>query len=345
MKKWKKFVCLFGAMAMLLSACGPTSEPGSANSKDPNPAASTPANVPGNRAQTLFGTGTPGGVYEILGTGMVNILNQHLTDVEMVAVSPAQVQQLPAMLQSGEASIGIGMACMFERAYNGEQEYTGAAQKDLVQLCGMYDNIFGIITLKGSSINSVEDINESTVIASTATNNFVMHELVKAAGKIDPEKMDYRVMSYAQAAEALGDGNADVIILTAYPYNGTLDSVASTKGVKFLSMTEETRNHYNEANPRNLMQAVPANTYAGQTEEHWAPTVYTVLYANKNVADNVIYETISTLIDNVDELALSHPSGAGLTLETTQRYLTDGVMSLERMHPAAVKYFADNGVE
>ena len=147
MKKWKKFVCLFGAMAMLLSACGPTSEPGPANSKDPNPAASTPANVPGNRAQTLFGTGTPGGVYEILGTGMVNILNQHLTDVEMVAVSPAQVQQLPAMLQSGEASIGIGMACMFERAYNGEQEYTGAAQKDLVQLCGMYDNIFGIITL------------------------------------------------------------------------------------------------------------------------------------------------------------------------------------------------------
>ena len=105
MKKWTKFVCLFAAMAILLSACGPASEPGPAESKDPNPAASTPANVPGNRTQTLFGTGTPGGVYEILGTGMVNILNQHLTDTEMVAVTPAQIQQLPAMLQSGEASI------------------------------------------------------------------------------------------------------------------------------------------------------------------------------------------------------------------------------------------------
>ena len=111
MKKWTKLVCLFATMAIFLSACGGgsgsnTSAP--ANTNDASATTPAPANN-GQREQVLFGTGTPGGVYEILGTGMVNILNQNLTDVEMVAVSPAQLQQLPAMLQSGEAAVGIGM--------------------------------------------------------------------------------------------------------------------------------------------------------------------------------------------------------------------------------------------
>ena len=115
MKKWTKLVCLFATMAIFLSACGGGSgsnTPATANTDDASATTPAPANN-GQREQVLFGTGTPGGVYEILGTGMVNILNQNLTDVEMVAVSPAQLQQLPAMLQSGEAAVGIGMACMF----------------------------------------------------------------------------------------------------------------------------------------------------------------------------------------------------------------------------------------
>lgn len=339
MRKWKKLAFLFAASAMLLSACSNNAATNTSSTEGAGEGSGG-----GQRSQVLFGTGTPGGVYEILGTGMVNILNQNLTDVEMVAVTPAQIQQLPAMIQSGEAALGIGMACMFERAYNGEQEFTGNAQTDIVQVCGMYDNVMGLIALGSSPINSVEDITEDTVIASTATNRFVISELLKAAGK-DPENMDYRVMSYSQAAEALGDGNADVAFLTAYPYNGTLDSVWSTKDVKFLSMTEETRNNYNEANPRNLMKAVPAGTYAGQEEEHWSPTVYTVLYANKNVSEDIVYETVATLIEHVDEIAVIHPSGADITLETTQRYLDDGIMSADRMHPGALKYFSENGVE
>ena len=183
------------------------------------------------------------------------------------------------------------------------------------------------------------------MVASTATNLTTIKQLITAAGTFDPEKVDYRVMSYAQAAEALGDGNADVIILTAYPYNGTLDSVASTKGVRFLTVSDETRAKHDELYPANTMMAVPADTYRGQTEERWAPTIYTVLYANKNLSEDIVYEMTKTLIENVDEIALTHPSGAGITLETTQRYLDGGIMKLDRMHPGAVKYFAENGVE
>ena len=58
-----------------------------------------------------------------------------------------------------------------------------------------------------------------------------------------------------------------------------------------------------------------------------------------------MYETVATLIEHVDEIAVIHPSGADITLETTQRYLDDGIMSADRMHPGALKYFSENGVE
>ena len=74
------------------------------------------------------------------------------------------------MLQSGEAAVGIGMACMFERAWAGTAEYTGNAQSDIMQVLGMYDNIYGILTLDSSPYYAVEDITEKTVVASTATN-------------------------------------------------------------------------------------------------------------------------------------------------------------------------------
>ena len=101
MKKWTKLVCLFATMAM--SACGGGS--GSnisapANTNDASATTPAPANN-GQREQVLFGTGTPGGVYEILGTGMVNILNQNLTDVEMVAVSTASAASRHAAERRG----------------------------------------------------------------------------------------------------------------------------------------------------------------------------------------------------------------------------------------------------
>lgn len=343
MKKIKHilFALILISAFATLSACGGTE---SATDNSTDSASEVKKTTPITKEQQYFATGTPGGVYEILGTGMVNIVNQKQSDIELVAVSPAQLQQAPAMLQNKEAVIGIGMACMFERAYAGIDEFAGNPQADIVQVAGMYDNIYGLLVAADSPLNSIEDVTEKTVIASTATNLNTATQLITAAGTFDPAKIDYRVMSYAQAAEALGDGNADMIILTAFPYNGTLDSIASTKGVKFLKVSETTRAKFDELYPKNKMLAVPADTYKGQTEERFAPTIYTVLYANKNLSNDLISNVISIIIDNNSELAQVHPSGANFTLETTKRYIDEGIITIERMHPGAIEYFKDKDI-
>ena len=101
---------------------------------------------------------------------------------------------------------------------------------------------------------------------------------------------------------------------------------------------------FDEKYPKWKTQPVPANTYKDQTEDRYAPTIYTVLYANKNLSDDAIYEMVKTIIENVDDLAAIHPSGQYFTNETTARYLEEGIMDVDRMHPGAVRYFKEAGV-
>lgn len=342
MKKKRNALAVLTAVILTLGACsGAQPAPPEAGGPDADPTTSQP---PAGRQQVYFTTGTPGGVYEILGTGMANVINRHATDIEVVAVTPAQMQQAPGMMQSGESMLSIGMACMFERAYNGQEEFSGSAMPDLMQVAGMYDNVFAYVARADSALEYVEDITEKTVIASTATNRASMAQLIDACGTFDSSDMDYRVMSYAQASEALSDGNAEVAPLTAFPYSGTVDSLVSTKGVKFLKVRDETRARFDETQPRKQMREVPANTYAGQTEPVWAYTTFSVLYASKNLSEDIVYEITRTLIENVDDLALVHATGAYFTDGMTAEYLESGVMEIERMHPGAIRYFKEAGI-
>lgn len=312
--------------------------------KDGNTDVNVPKdNTPKKKEQMYFATGTPGGVYQMLGTGMAKIINENIDGIELVATTPAQIAQAPAMIQNKEAMLGIGMACMFSRAVDGIDEFEGDPHTDLVQIMGMYDNVMSFVVLGNSPMNSINDINEKTVIGSTATNVILTKALIKEMGTVDPEKLDFRVMSYQQGAEALGDGSIDMVILTGYPKNGTLDSIATLKGAKLLEIDDDTRAKFDKTNVKWKMNMVPAGTYKGQDKDSWGPTIYTVLYGHRDLSEELVYNIIKTTIDNVEELTLIHPAGSGIVNETTSRYINDGIMEESEMHPGAVKYFKEIG--
>lgn len=325
-------LCTVVTVSLLATGCG--------GKKDEKKTADKPA---GSASQVYFATGTPGGVYQILGAGMAKIINEKNIGVEIVPTTPAQMQQAPSMLQQGQAKISIGMLCMFERAYNGQEEYKGKAHPKLRQVLGMYDNIFAYLTLKNNDkINGLKDLQNSN-FASTATNVVLVKKVVAAAGG-DPNKIKIRTMSYQQSIDALSDGTSDATVLTAFPKNGGLDSLASTKGVKFLNMDAATRAKFDKENPYWKTSAVPGGTYPGIPDAAWAPTIYTALYVSDDMPEDLVYNITKTIIENANEIAKIYPAGKDMTLETTKRYLDNGLMSVDRMHPGAVKYFKEKGV-
>ncbi len=327
-------VSAFVMLSVLVTGCGGKKEEPKKGGQAAAPA--------GGKKQVYFATGTPGGVYQILGAGMAKVINEKNPGMEVVATTPAQVAQAPTMLENGNALISIGMACMFERAYEGVGEFQGKPHKKLRPVMAMYDNLFAYMALKDSPLNNVKDIAGKT-FATTATNVVLIKAVLETAG-VDANSVKLRVMSYQQSAEALSDGVAQATVLTSFPKNGTLDSLASTKGVKFLEMDEATRAVFDKKYPLWKTQQTPGGVYTGIPNPVWGPTIYTVLYTSSDAPDDVIYNITKTIIENVGEIAKIHPAGKDMTLETNKRYIKDGIMKPGRIHPGAVKYFKEKGI-
>ncbi len=331
---------LFVAAAFLVISvvtwgCGGSSGKSTPDKQTPGPAGS-------QKKQVYFATGTPGGVYQILGAGMAKIINENVSGVSMVATTPAQITQTPKLLDSGEAMIGIGMACMMDRARKGEVEFKGQKYEKVVPIMGMYDNGMVYVVLKDSPLQDIKDV-VGKIFATTASNVVQIKSLLQAAGE-DPSKQNFRVMSYQQATESLSDGNADVAVLTGYPKNGQIDQLASTKGVRFLAIDPKTRANFDQAYPLWRMMETPAGTYSGQTAAAIGPTYYTVLFANANADEQTIYNIVKTIIEHNKEITAIHPAGKDITLETTKRYIQYKIIDVQRMHPGAVRYFKEKGV-
>ena len=335
--KWNLLtIFTFIVCLLFIAGCG-----GKAPVADKKPTETKPSATAAQK-QVYFATGTPGGVYQILGAGMAKIINEKNPGINLVATTPAQITQTPKILDSGDAMLGIGMACMMDRARKGEVEFRGQKYEKVVPIMGMYDNAMIYVTLKGSPINDFKQVS-GKVFATTASNVVQIKALLSAAGE-DPSKTKFRVMSYQQAAEALSDNNADVAVLTGYPKNGLVDSLSSTKGAQFLTIDQETRANFDKQNPLWKMMETPAGTYTGQTLPAVGPTYYTVLFANANADEKTIYNIVKTVIENNKEIGTIHPAGKDIKLETTKRYLENNIIDIKLLHPGAIKYFKEKGI-
>lgn len=316
---------------------------GCGGSTEKTPAAKqVPAGANTQGKQTYFATGTPGGVYQILGAGMAKIINENVPGTNFVATTPAQATQTPKLVDSGDALLGIGMACMMDRARKGEVEFKGQHYEKVVPVMGMYDNGMVYVVPKDSPLQNIRDV-VGKVFATTASNVVQIKALVKASGE-DPSKVNFRVMSYQQGAEALSDGNVAVAVLTGYPKNGQVDQLASTKGIRFLTIDEQTRAAFDRDNPLWKIMQTPAGTYSGQTTAAFGPTYYTILYANANADEQLIYNVVKAIIEHNKEIAAIHPAGKDITPETTKRYIDNNIIDTKRMHPGAIRYFKEKGV-
>jgi hypothetical protein len=238
---------------------------------------------------------------------------------------------------------GIGMADMMDRATKGTGEFQGKKFDKVVPLLGMYDNGMAYVALKNSSINNFKEIQGKRMAVPSAATKSQVEAVVRAAG-VDPNKVNWRFMSYQEGAEALSDGNVDIGTFTSFPKSGLIDQMGSTKGIRFLEIDENTRKTFDRDNPLWKMLETPANTYTGQPKPAWGPAFYTILYGSSSADAETIYQIVKAILDHNEDVAALHPAGKYITLETTKRYIEGKIIDPANFHPGAARYFKEKGI-
>lgn len=327
----KKSILLVTALLMLviLAACGGSNESGDSN-KDEN-------------VQGAFSTGSSGGLYDLIGGGMADIINKNNENINLTTTVPSSISEAPRMIDSKQALLGIGMADMMQRAKDGTGEFDESYEK-VQPVFAMYDNVMALVTTQKSSVDNIKDLKGKKVGISSESTKDILVSYVEAAG-IPGDEVDWVFLSYAEQAEGLKDGAIDVGNFTAYPKAGLLEDLASSPaGMKIVDVDEDLRNQWDEDYPLWANGEIPGGTYKDNDDDRFFYTQFTVLYANEEMSEQAVYDVTKSIFDNHEAVSNVHPAAKDILPEKTKEYIEDDIINPEELHPGAKKYFKEEGI-
>jgi hypothetical protein len=157
---------------------------------------------------------------------------------------------------------------------------------------------------------------------------------------------------FGEGATALRDGLVDAavqqLIVSVDHRNFILDAplqeLMASKTVYFVSYDKDA---FEKAVKKYNLGVYPVVVPAGvlgptQTEPLVSKYDASFLLADKAMGEDVVYELVRILAENVDKLAEFHVTGKWITRDTIG---ISGYLPLEEYHPGAMKYFKEKGIK
>ncbi|MDT8861837.1 TAXI family TRAP transporter solute-binding subunit [Alkalihalobacillus sp. MEB130] len=306
----------------LLAACG--SEEGSGG----NSGGST----------VVIGTAGSSGTFYAVGAGMSQIINNHSEKLTAVSQGTNGATENVRLLKAGTVQVGFGNWDALHFGYNGEGPFAGEKQGTM-SLMNLYLSGGQMVVRESSDIVSFEDLRGKRINlgppGSTITDMSII--ILKEHG-IDPEE-DIRpyYLDFAEGGRMLRDGDLDATFFVAgIPTAGVID-LSSSSEIRLLSLDDEMRESIIEQYPYYDRLTIPAGTYNGVDYDVETLQLWTSLMVHEDLPDEIAYELVSTLVENLDEFKEVHSVGADFSLE-------NAVLAPIPLHPGAEKFYKEKGV-
>lgn len=305
------------------------------------------AGLPGAaRAQTRFvriGSGF-GGTYVIFCSKLAELLNETVPDVRASTIAGGTEQNL-VLVQQGEAEMSICYTFHSDLVAKGKGEL-GVPTPDLRHVISLYGSYFVPFMQKDTTMQSLADVTKAKArvwLSSRSSVLWVMNEtalnaydvtldaLTAAGGVVD-------TTAFANVAQAFQDGQLDVGFMSGPQPYAIIMQIDQTVGFKPVSFSEEAGRKYTQLLPGTEMATVPGGTYASQPEDIRVPYVFNHLVTNKNVADEVVYNTAKVVFEQHEKFNDLFAGAKDIKPENALRLNTLPI------HPAAEQFYKEKGV-
>jgi len=339
----KKKLALALAAAMMLTValtgCGGNDEPAPAPA--PAPGQSEPAPAPSaEKLDIVLATGSTSANYYAVGGVMSTVLNDKLTKSNITVTSTGASKANVQLLQDNEANFAILQNDVAYYASTGTDLFEGeAAYEDWGALCALYDEVVQVFTLN-SDIKTFSDLKGKTVSVGAAGSgdNFAAGQIFAEFG-MSFDDCNAVFQSYSDSAEGMKDGKIDAAFcVSGAPTTALVDLAATAnKPLNIITLEDEHIEGLMADYPFYAKTVIPAGTYDKQDADVTTVAIRAMLVARADVSEDVVYELMSNMFDNLDALATGHAKFANLSLETAK----DGVSIA--YHPGAEKYLTEKG--
>ncbi|GAE35029.1 TAXI family TRAP transporter solute-binding subunit [Halalkalibacter akibai] len=320
MRTWFKTLILSVLMLTLLAACGSEDSGGSSDST------------------IVIGTAGSAGTFYAVGAGMSQVINNHSENLTAVSQGTNGATENVRLLNSGSIHVGFGNWDALYFGHTGQGPFNGEEQGTM-SLMNLYLSGGQMVVRESSDIQSFEDLKGKRINlgppGSTITD---MSMIILREYGIDPEDdINPYFLDFGEGGRMLRDGDLDATFYVAgIPTAGVIDLSSSSK-IRMLSLDENKRESIIDQYPYYDKLTIPAGTYNGVDYEVETLQLWTALMVNEELSEDVAYEIVSTLMENIDKFKDVHNVGADFSLE-------NAALSIIPIHPGAEKYYREKGV-
>ena len=318
-KIMKKKIAAVAAFAMIVSAlagCGGSSA--------------------GPQKLTLA-TGGDSGTYYAVGGVLGTTLSPKLEKSSVAAVTSGASKANIQMIDMKEADLAIVQNDVMTYAVNGTDLFEGEKYESFSAVASLYAETCQIIAT--SDINSVEELKGKTVSVGDAGSGteFNARQIFEAYG-MTFDDINVVNLSFGDSASAMKDGKVDAFFVTAGHPTTAVVELCTTKDVNVLSIDGAHAEALIAQYPYYTQVTIPGGTYSTVPEDTQTVAVMATLIASNELSEDVVYELLKAMDENIASLRSGHAKFEEFSIETA----ANGV-SID-FHPGAQKYLEEKGV-
>lgn len=286
-----------------------------------------------------FGTGGTGGMYYAYGSELAKMIqaedSSRAIDVKTTAGSAANLR----LLREKFLDIAIVQSDTLSNAINGRGVFAAAGPGiGYAAIAGLYTEACQIVVAKNSEIMEVGDLVGKKVSVGERESGVLQNaEQILMSHGLTFEMLEVNYLSFAESAAALENGQIDAFFVTAGAPTAAVAELAAKKEIRILSIAPDVQSNMMRLYKGYTRCIIPANTYAGQTEEISTIGVKAVLVASTDLKDDEVNYLTKFIFKNADKLP--HNTNDKLTNE----YAVQDIPS--SFHAGAAKFYEEQGVK
>jgi TRAP transporter TAXI family solute receptor len=289
---------------------------------------------PGGDGRLSIATGGAGGVYQVYGGGLADLLSDELPDSPTTAeTTSASVDNL-LLVANGDSDIAFSLGDSAIDAVEGRESF--GEPKPLRALATIYSNITQVVVKADSDIETIEDMKGRTIsVGSPGSGTEVIAlRLLEVAGVDDLSK---RQLGVGESVQALRDGSIEGFFWSGGVPTGAVTDLATTDDIRILDLSaylEPMREQFGDAYAE---AEVEEGGYDGVAA---TPTigVPNVLVVNEDMSDDLAYSITEALYAGKDRLATVVPAAESLDPADGREMV--GPIEL---HPGAQRSYEEQG--
>lgn len=296
--------------------------------------------------QTFIAIGTGGvtGVYYPTGGAICRLVNRGRAEhgircgVESTGGSVFNINAI----RGGELEFGVAQSDWQYHAFNGTSRFEeNGAFEGLRAVFSVHPEPFTVVARADAGISTFDDLKGKRVnlgnpgSGQRATMDVVLEAKGWTAG-------DFALAAELQAAEqsqALCDNNIDAMIYTVGHPSGSIQEATTACDSVLVNVDGPEIQKLIEDNSYYRAATIPGGMYRGNDNDTMTFGVGATFVTSADVPDEVVYEVVKAVFENIDQFKGLHPAFANLD---PKEMASDSLSA--PLHPGAEKYFREAGL-